>query len=171
MFTFEVILFREDIGTRLNSRRIKRQLEWSHAIFTWFWTTAILSTLWLPLKISFYLSLGVICKIVRSWDHLSSFRCTGIRAYNGKAKFRLSSLLLTNDITFDCFAILWLVKRSVLWWLNFYHRHTLVLRKYFKWQPQKATFTNLSLGVISKIIWNRDHLRSFRALVCYSSIG
>ena len=109
------------------------------------------------------LSLGVICKIIRSRDHLSSFRCTGIGAYNGKTKFRPSSLLLTNDITFDWFAILWLVKRSVLRWPNFYHRHTPVLRKDFKWLPHKATFTNLSLGVICKIIWSRDHLSSFRS--------
>ena len=59
------------------------------------------------------LSLGVICKIIRSRDHLSSFRCTGIRAYNGKTKSRPSSLLLTNDITFDWFAALQLVKRGL----------------------------------------------------------
>ena len=95
------------------------------------------------------LSLGVICKIIRSRDHLSSFCCTGIRAYNGKTKSRPSPLLLTNDIIFDWYAILWLVKRS-----TFYHCHMPVPWKDFKWLPHKTTFKNLSLGVICKIIWS-----------------
>ena len=118
MFTFELILFREDLvypliqpedQAKIGVKPCHLYIILSHKIFFHTISTFI------------NLSLGVICKIVRSRDHLSFFHCNGIRAYTGKTKFRPSPLLLTNDITFDWFAILWLVKRSVQ--VNLFQRY------------------------------------------------
>ena len=47
-----------------------------------------------------------------SRDHLNYFRCTEVRAYVDTTKFQPSTILSTNEITFDWSAVLWLVKRS-----------------------------------------------------------